>query len=213
MASLYDISYAGGFVESHSVRDEHVLTCWQAMKRDFVFFCASLPGFWCCNGVADDLANLEVERVLLNQVSKEEDLAVDAASLEETSTNYEAQMVYQETIRRKKLGLVPVKKAVMARKLKVSTRVVIDVRAAVVAKLGYLQNTPSNVTVVDKVARKIMRDNNFRNEVVAIHLQHILNAYFNCQAVHDRSGGAHQRMPKWLLRTLGYDWKPAEASA
>lgn len=202
-----DDDYDGSFCPVHLARDEHqdVQGCGKVW-RDLVFFCASMVNSCFGGNMVDDMVSVNQERRILNEVSRNEALARGTSDLKGTAIKYESQLEQRELAHRTATGLVPVDKQTMARELKLSVRVIIDVRAAMVAQLGYLKNTPMNAAVADKTARKIMKDNNFRTQVIALHLTHVVNAYFNCNAVQDFSGGAHQRMPKWLLRAMGVSW-------
>lgn len=202
-----DTTFEGSFCPVHLARDEHqdVPGCGKVW-RDLVFFFATAINSCFGGNMANDMESVYQERRILNEVSRHEALARGTSDLKGTALNYEAQSEKRELLRRQATGLVPVNKQTMARELQLSTRVIIDVRAALICKLGYLRNTPMNAAIADKTARKIMKDNNFRTQVIALHLSHVVDAYFNCRAVQDFAGGAHQRMPKWLLRVMGVSW-------
>lgn len=88
--------------------------------------------------------------------------------------------------------------------VKVSARIVSEVRMAVVVKVGELLDTAENRVLVDKVARKIMKDANFRDNVIFVHAPHVANAYFSCREHREKAGAGRRRCPKWLLRAMGF---------
>jgi hypothetical protein len=94
-------------------------------------------------------------------------------------------------------------------KMKVSARVIADVRVAVVCKQGNLVDNTLNRAVVDKCARKIMKDNNFRNDVIDVHIMHIVEQYFSATVHHEISGRSRRRVPRWLLKLMGFSEGPA----
>lgn len=88
--------------------------------------------------------------------------------------------------------------------MKVSARVVAEVRIAVVARIGELPDNEANRVLADKVARKVMKDAGFRDVVAVTHLPQVVNAYFTCKSHLEKSGRARKRCSKWLLRLLGF---------
>jgi len=91
-----------------------------------------------------------------------------------------------------------------AKKLVISAGLVSKVVCAVTAQLGELPHTQANRSVVDKSARKIMRDASFRNEVIRAHIEHIIDAFFACREHQEKAGRARRRVPRWLLKAMGF---------
>lgn len=90
--------------------------------------------------------------------------------------------------------------------LRVSSRVVSEVRVAVIARLGQMQDTQLNRDLVHKTARKIMKEAGFRDKVAVPHAPCVVDAYFNCTAYESKSTGSCRRCPKWLLKALGFKY-------
>lgn len=86
----------------------------------------------------------------------------------------------------------------------VNPRIVNEVRIALIAKLGFITDSSPNRLIVDKEARKIMKDNHFRAVVIAAHIAHINNAFFECRVEEEKAGGARRKCSNWLLRLLGF---------
>jgi hypothetical protein len=92
-------------------------------------------------------------------------------------------------------------------------QVIAELQMCLIADLGYLEDTQLHRTVVESRARKIMRDNSFRNNIIATHLDHIVNAYFECRAGKAIAGGSRHRVHNWVLRLLGFRPKSRTTNA
>jgi len=91
-----------------------------------------------------------------------------------------------------------------AKKIVVSAGLVSKVVCAIVATEGEMADTDANRSVIGRAARKVMRDANFRHEVIRVHLAHVIDAYFACREHHEKAGRARHRLPAWLLRACGF---------
>jgi hypothetical protein len=91
------------------------------------------------------------------------------------------------------------------RQLTVSSRFVSEVLVAVRSKIGSHNNDSiENRCLVEKVARKVMRDIGTRNKVADIHIPAVIDAYFSCKAGDEIFGARRGRTSGWLLRFLGF---------
>lgn len=90
------------------------------------------------------------------------------------------------------------------RKLPVSARVVASVHTAIIAKVGYLDDCAASRLIVSKVARQVMKENGFRDKIIRVHLQPVINSYFCNREETMLYGGRRRRCPMWLLRLLGF---------
>ncbi len=88
--------------------------------------------------------------------------------------------------------------------LKKSVFVVNEVITAIVAKKGYISDNEANRLDIDRYARKIMRDNNFRDKVIDVHITAIVEEYFNARTHFDVSRKP-KRISRWLLKWLGFN--------
>jgi len=87
----------------------------------------------------------------------------------------------------------------------VMSRTVAAVLVAVDARLGVmLPNTEVNARVVEKVAAKLMRDVGFRNGDISRHLPQVCECYFVCRENQELAGERRRRVPRWLLKLLGF---------
>ena len=79
------------------------------------------------------------------------------------------------------------------------------VLVAIDAKLGIaLEHTEANVLVVERQARKVMKDANFRAIDMSRHLPQVTECYFMCRQGFELAGAKRRRAPRWLLWLLGY---------
>ncbi len=91
------------------------------------------------------------------------------------------------------------------REAKVSSQLVADVVVAVKQKvLGNLPDTQANRDVVEKNARKIMKDAGITAGDANAQVDAILNVYFSCTSEGGTSGRKRKTVRPWLLRALGF---------
>jgi len=100
--------------------------------------------------------------------------------------------------------VLPVNNGVLSKRLEVSSRLVGFVNMAVVARVGNLEDTRANRLLVKSVALKIMREASFRNDVINLHIEYVIQSFFDTRSHHHRAGGAARRCPKWLLKAMGF---------
>jgi len=87
----------------------------------------------------------------------------------------------------------------------VLSRTVAAVLVAIDARLGVMvPNTESNLFVVEKMAKKIMKDVGFRDVDISRHLPQICECYFVCRENQELAGARRRRVPRWLLNLLGF---------
>ena len=85
------------------------------------------------------------------------------------------------------------------------SRTVAAIIVAIDAKVGVtLDNTESNVLVVERMARKVMRDAGFRDIDVSRHLPQVCECYFVCRENQELAGARRRRVPRWLLKLFGF---------
>lgn len=88
---------------------------------------------------------------------------------------------------------------------KLQSTTVAAVLVAIDAKLGIaLEHTEANVLVVERQARKVMKDANFRAIDISRHLPQVTECYFMCRQGFELAGAKRRRAPRWLLWLLGY---------
>lgn len=153
--------------------------------------------------IKGQLSDMEAEEQLMNDVRQETALInVEVKTLKDEQESYIEALpkCITNSPNPKKPAPAPEPKVVN----KISARIVNEVRIALIAKVGFMGDTTANRLLVDKEARRLMKANNFREVVVASHLPHIVNAYFNCRVEEEKAGGARRKCSNWLLRLLGF---------
>lgn len=156
------------------------------------------------------LSDMEDEERILNEVRREtRNIAKVATTLEEEHATYLESLPLCPTTSITFGSFDPV--AVDDKDVRVVNqirpRIINEVRVALVAKLGFLPDTTTNRLVVDKEARKIMKDVHFRDNVIAAQIEHVNNAFFECRVETEKAGGARRKCSNWLLRLLGFATK------
>lgn len=155
------------------------------------------------------LSDMEDEERMMNEVRSEtRSFVKDAVTLEQEQTSYIDSLPLCPTTSIQFGSFSPVSTESKPKVVNtVNARIINEVRIALIAKLGFLPDTTTNRLIVDKEARKIMKDNNFRAVVIASHIAHIDNAFFECRVEEEKAGGARRKCSNWLLRFLGFATK------
>lgn len=87
----------------------------------------------------------------------------------------------------------------------VSARVVGVVVSAVDMKVGtMLPHTLESRLVVERHARLLMRERNFRNADISLHLPHVVECYFQSREFLQKAGTRRRRANAWILELLGF---------
>jgi len=88
---------------------------------------------------------------------------------------------------------------------RVSARVVGVVVSALDAKLGVsLPHTEANRAVVERRARLLMEQYNFRHADISLHLAHVVECYFQSREFLSMAGVRRRRAKAWVLDLLGF---------
>lgn len=88
---------------------------------------------------------------------------------------------------------------------KVVARVVAAVISSVDSRVGpSLVDDDANRLVVRTLALQTMRNANFRECDISVHCPHVVECYFMAREHLEKAGHRRRRLPKWLVKTLGF---------
>jgi len=84
--------------------------------------------------------------------------------------------------------------------------VIANVLAAVTVKVGgEMAHTGANRLVVSKVCRQVMKVANMRDVDIMMYEPHVIESYFACRNYQMSAGAYRRKVPRWLLKLLGFD--------